>query len=298
VSGPASDDPLPWEPPTAGRSGNGGPPFPGRPRNPSHLLRWVAVGVGVVLLLGVPTAVGLPVQLIEHTTCVDGSVLAEGQFWTPIYLLDSAQNVTATAVGSVPFETAEHGVARGGESVGGFALDQWYLYSLTARTVPGPGAVSGCQGAVAVDASRTSAGPASTTTLREILLPEGASTDVGLASGFNASPSSGGTVEPSVLYALAYVPGCDCGVRTDIPLGYQMVLGFSAQGNSYFVRVPFTLTNGTPEEVPAWLPGSISSHYYLNGTFDGCVGWDGSAPNPYGTGLEFAPLPAGSEPCP
>lgn len=250
------------------------------------------------MLLVIPTVVGLPVQLIDHTTCADGPVLAEGQFWTPIYLLDSARNVSATAIGSAPFENSEHGAARGGESVGGFALDQWDLYSLSARAVPGPGAVSRCQGTVAVDASRTSSGPASTTTLRELLLPVGASTDVGIASGFNASPSSGGPVERSVLYSLAYAPGCNCGTRTDIPLGYQLVQSFSTQGNSYLVRVPFTLSNGTPDQVWTWLPGSISSHYYFNGTYDGCVGWAGPTSNPYGTGLEFAPLPEGSAPCP
>jgi len=100
----------------------------------------IGIVVAVVALLVVPVVVpSVGFGVLTHVECQGGAVLATGQFWTPIILLNSPYRGNASGVGVGVLIRATDG-----EVDGVFDLDQWTLRAATNVAVLGPGLSRPC----------------------------------------------------------------------------------------------------------------------------------------------------------
>jgi len=118
-----------------------------KPRRRLLLLAIVAVVV-VVLLLVLPLfgTWGLP----YHWGCERGSLVAVGNLWTPVVLVNAPYHATAYAAGVLMSGGEPIGGGGGsiqaanGSSEGLFALGKWWIYSTSTQLQFGPGSSVPC----------------------------------------------------------------------------------------------------------------------------------------------------------
>ena len=269
------------------------------PRASAGVLAVLSVALALVLVL--PSALGSPNQILGHTTCTAGPVLAQAWLWTPVSVVDSPptyNNTTnwVTASGWAPFETPALYTVSGGAAGGVFSLDDWVLTQMHSTWHWGAGASASCPGTAAIDLSRTPGGPPSLAENYTQLLAPGASSDVGVPHQFNGSLPAGATY-PSVYFFANYTDGFANLSFSSITYANEIIgsgeyetTSFSSEGATLFVVVPFVGDHGQPLPVAGYLTGVVSASYQLNGPWYGCIQW-ASPPSPFGTGLAFGPPP-------
>ncbi len=260
----------------------------------------VVVVAAVALILATPTALGTSYQLLRHARCGLGAAVSQSLFWTPVVIVDSptgGNNSSAVASGWAPFETPVYLSEDSGEAAGGFTLDTWALYQQTQVWSWGAGAVPACSGQVAIDLSRTPAGPASSGAQTAVLLAPGATSDAGVPHQVNLTAPNG-SMYSSVLFFANYSRGY--GNLSFHQITGEVIVGGAGQtttssqistGATLFVVVPFPSSGGATRPYALWLSGVVSMSYTLVGNWSGCVQWWDRL-NPMGTGLSFGPPPA------
>lgn len=112
----------------------------------------IAAGLVVivaVLVLTLPSVLGVSYQFIRHAECVPGARAASGDYWTPVLVVDSPpsfNNSTAYVTGSgwAPGLSPAYLNLSNGEAGGVFSLDHWILIPQHLEWQYGPGNVPTC----------------------------------------------------------------------------------------------------------------------------------------------------------
>ena len=132
---------------TDAESRSSGTPVAKKPRR--RLLAVVIVAVVVVVLLLTLPLVGTW-GLPYHWGCKRGSLVAVGNLWTPVVLVNAPYHATAYAAGVLMSGGEPIGggggsiVAANGSSEGLFALGNWWIYSTSTQLQLGPGSSAPC----------------------------------------------------------------------------------------------------------------------------------------------------------
>lgn len=234
----------------------------------------MAMSIGIVSMLAVPTVSALPVAVVAHEAC---SLILESTVsaWTPMAIVNSPYGGGAVGVVTLASDGGSESFAvnaTDGESVGLFSLDRWSVYGYSPSWIWGPGMNVPCTGGpIAVDTTRADGVIVGLDVASERLLPTGSMSDAALPDQltFQAETgSSAGTAVASVIFDAAFRGGvastlATCPGPASSPSALQSVTLQTVE-----VSVPTTLA-GHPELVPSAAPVSATISYYLEGSFTG-----------------------------
>jgi hypothetical protein len=235
------------------------------------------------LILTVPTAFSLNYQFLGRDVCQTRQTLAQGLYWTPLYVVDSPKNGSANATAYAPYEPIRWSTATNGEVVGMFTLDLWKLYAQTAVWVWGAGSSASCYPHQAVDLSRSGDAPANYGVNSTVILPVGSTSDANVPNTVNIANATG-VVYPSVWFNATYPANQTYGAEICGPgLTETFTLTQTPLG---LVEIPFRGPSGSEEPGVAILSGQTSYDYVLDTPGLWLIGWANGV-NPFGTGLSF-----------
>ena len=270
---------------------------------------WVGLGIAAVALLvvGLPTVTGMSDQILHHAVCVTGSPIASTILWTPVAIVDSppSTNGTQTYANASAWAPGLRPVflnLSDGEAGGVFSLDRWVLLPQALQWIAGPGAVPSCASQMLEDASRTLGQPSQPEENFSQFLPIDSTSDLGVPDNVSMAAANG-TVYGSVNFVANYSLGMvnrsfdDYTWFDEIGKGIWQTNSQSSVGGTFFVGVPFVDPSGRPHMYSGWMTGVTSELYVLQGPWYGCIQWEWSIGNPFGTGLSFGPGPSSRFAC-
>ena len=152
------------------------------------------------------------------------------------------------------------------------------------------------------DASRTLGLPSQPEENFSQLLPIDSTSDIGVPDNVSMAATNG-TVYGSVDFVANYSHGMvnrsfdNYTWFDEIGKGIWQTNYQSSVGGTFFVGVPYVDAQGRPHVYSGWLAGVTSEFYEIQGPWYGCIQWEWTIGNPFGTGLSFGPGPSSRYAC-